>query len=235
MNACGPWASARGTAWPKYSPPAAEAPTDSAGAPGPGQGAAGPIHGAVGGGRSDRSPGLGPSAPGAARRDAVDGRGPGGPGPLGAANGLGATLPRKPLRPAESFPPGPKVLSAAEALARHRAGASLRGIDAAGQDFSGCDLQGADFSEALLDGACFAGAHLQKAIFTASPAAGCGFARRRPEGRAAPRRHGAGGRFQPGAVGRSRPVGRRLERRQPERGRSAGGEPIWGHPASGRL
>jgi uncharacterized protein YjbI with pentapeptide repeats len=57
------------------------------------------------------------------------------------------------------------VLSAAEALARHQSGASLRGIDAAGQDFSGCDLQGADFSEALLDGACFAGAHLQKAIF----------------------------------------------------------------------
>lgn len=62
--------------------------------------------------------------------------------------------------------PGPTAMTAAEALARHRAGGVLGRIDAGGQDFSGCDLRGADFSEALLDQAVFAGAQLQGAIFT---------------------------------------------------------------------
>jgi uncharacterized protein YjbI with pentapeptide repeats len=58
------------------------------------------------------------------------------------------------------------VLSAAEVMARHRSGASLRGIDASGEDFSGCDLQAADFTESVLNKARFAGANLSGAVFT---------------------------------------------------------------------
>jgi uncharacterized protein YjbI with pentapeptide repeats len=67
---------------------------------------------------------------------------------------------------ADASRPGTAVLSAADVIARHRSGGSLRGIDASGEDFSGCDLPGADFTDAVLDKACFAGANLEGAVFT---------------------------------------------------------------------
>jgi uncharacterized protein YjbI with pentapeptide repeats len=70
--------------------------------------------------------------------------------------------------PGDTPGPGTTALSAAETMERHRAGASLRGIDASAGDFSGCDLQGADFTEALLDQARFTGANLAGAVFTAA-------------------------------------------------------------------